>query len=156
MANKRKEIWTSLYSTYCDPNEAMDFSQGQRAITPLNKHCWDLMLHATLEFGKEHGRKVSIFLSARQWKTRVPSEEEMEAVMQLGDAGPMLVIVNENKCLGLKVANGSEFVSTGIVPDPNVHEHVIGEGLSIFFGPPCGILLQSDDLRGMKILILGH
>ena len=87
----------------------------------------------------------------------------MEAVMQLGDAGPlsipsifpyvegMPVIVNENKYLGLKVANGSEFVATGIVPDPNVSEHVVDEGLSIFFGPPYGVLLQSDDLRGLKI-----
>ena len=42
----------------------------------------------------------------------------------------MPVIVNQNKCLGLKVANGSEFVAKGIVPDPNVQEHVVDEGLS--------------------------
>jgi hypothetical protein len=111
-----------------------------------NKHRWDLTLHAVLEFGKEHGKKGSIFLSAHQWK-------EMEAVMQLGDSGAlsvpsifayvegMPVIVNQNKYLGLKVAKGSEFVAKGIVPDPNVQEHVVDEGLSIFFGPPCGILL---------------
>jgi hypothetical protein len=146
-----------------DPEAALDFSQGRRAITPLNKHRWDLTLHAVLEFGKEHGKKVSIFLSAHQWKTRVPSEKEMEAVMQLGDAGElsipsifayvegMPVIVNQNKYLGLKVVNGSEFVAMGIVPDANVQEHVVDEGLSIFFGPPCGIILQSKDLRGMRI-----
>ena len=33
--------------------------------------------------------KVSLFLSAHQWMTRVPSEEEVEAVMHLGDAGPL-------------------------------------------------------------------
>jgi len=67
--------------------------------------------------------------------------------MQLGDAGPlaipgifpyvegMPVIVNQDKCLGLKVANGSEFTAVGIVPDPNVQEHVVDEGLSIFFDP---------------------
>ena len=158
-----QEDMDKLNSICYDPKEAMDFSQGRRAITPLNKHRWDLTLHAALEFGKEHGRKVSIFLSAHLWKTRVPSEGEMEAVMQLGDAGPlsipsifpyvegMPVIVNENKYLGLKVANGSEFVATGIVPDPNVSEHVVDEGLSIFFDPPYGILLQSDDLRRLKI-----
>jgi hypothetical protein len=32
--------------------------------------------------------------------------------------------------------NLSEFTAMGIVPDPNVQEHVIDEGLSIFFGPP--------------------
>ena len=67
-----------LNSTCYDPKEVMDLSQ----------HRWDLTLYAALEFGKAHGRKVSIFLSAHQWKTRVPSEGEMEAVMQLGDAGP--------------------------------------------------------------------
>jgi hypothetical protein len=95
--------------------------------------------------------------------TRVPSEEEVEAIMQLGDAGPlpipsifpyvdgMPVIVNQNKYLGPKVANGSEFTAVGIVPDPNVQEHVVGEGLSIFFGPPCGILLQYQELRGVRV-----
>jgi hypothetical protein len=150
-------------NTCYDPETAMDFSQGRRAITPLNKHRWDLTLHAALEFGKEHSKKVSIFLSAHQWKNRVPSEEEMEAAMQLGDAGAlsvpsifayvegMPVIVNQNKYLGLKVANGSEFVAKGIVPDPNVQEYEVDEGLSIFFGPPSGILLQSAALRGLRI-----
>jgi hypothetical protein len=57
----------------------------------------------------------------------------------------MPVIVNENKYLGLIVANGSEFVATGIVPDPNVQEHVVDEGLSIFSGPPA----LWHPLRGM-------
>ena len=72
----------------------------------------------------EHGKMVSIFLSAHQWKTRVPSDEEMEAVMQLGDAGAlsipsifpyvegMPVIFNQNKYLGLKVAS--------VVNDPTI------------------------------------
>jgi hypothetical protein len=41
----------------------------------------------------------------------------------------MPVIVNQNKYVGLKVANGSEFTAVGIVPDPNVQEHVVDEGL---------------------------
>ena len=158
-----QEDMDKLNATCYDPQATMDFSQGRRGITPLNPHRWDLTLHAALEYGKEHGKKVSLFLSAHQWTTRVPSEEEMEAVMQLGDAGPlpipsifpyvegMPVIVNQNKYLGLKVANGSEFTAVGIVPDPNVQEHVVDEGLSIFFGPPCGILLQSQELRGVRV-----
>ena len=152
-----------INATCYDPQATMDFSQGRRGITPRNPHRWDLTLHATLEYGKEQGKKVSLFLSSHHWTTRVPSEEEVEAVMQLGDAGPlpipsifpyvegMPVIVNQNKYLGLKVANGSEFTAVGIVPDPNVQEHVVDEGLSIFFGPPCGILLQSQALRGVKV-----
>jgi hypothetical protein len=72
----------------------------------------------------------------------------MEAAMQLGDAGALSIsgifayvegmplIVNQSKYPGLKVANGSEFIPMGIVPVPNVQEHVVDEGLSIFFGPP--------------------
>jgi hypothetical protein len=71
-----------------------------------------------------------------------PSEEEVEAVMQLGDAGSLPIpsifpyvegmpfIVNQNKYLELKVANGSEFTAVGLVPDPNVQEHVVDEGLA--------------------------
>jgi len=82
----------TLNNTCYDPEAALDFPHGRRAITPLNKHRWDLTLHAVLEYGKEHGKRVSIFLSAHQWpKTRVPSEEEMEAVMQLGDAGALSI-----------------------------------------------------------------
>ena len=47
----------------------------------------------------------------------------------------MPVIINEKKYLGLKVANGSEFLATGIVVD---------EDLSIFFGPPCGNLMTCE------------
>ena len=101
-----------LNATCYDPQATMDFSQGQRGITPRNPHQWDLTLHAALEYGKEHGKKVSLFLSANQWTTRVPSEEEVEAVMQLGE---------------------------------------VDEGLSIFFGPPCGILLQSQGLQGVRV-----
>jgi hypothetical protein len=124
-------------NTCYDPQAAMDFSQGRRAITPLNKHRWDLTLHAVLEFGKEHGKKVSLFLSAHQWKTRVPSEEEMEAIMQLEDAGalslPSIIRIcrkHADQYLGLKVVNGFEFEAKGIVLVPNVQEHVVDEGLS--------------------------
>ena len=125
MANKRRKIWTSLIPAMI---------HKRPWIFPKDE---DLTLHAVLEFGKEHGKKVSLFLWARQWKTRVPSEEEMEAIMKLGDAGalslPSIILicrkhagqVNQNKYLGLKVANGSEFVAKGIMPVPNVQEHVV-------------------------------
>ncbi|KAH8659685.1 PIF1-like helicase-domain-containing protein [Ilyonectria robusta] len=67
------------------PDEKLDFTGGRRAIIPLNRHRWDLTLCAALAFGEEHGRKVSLFMSDHQWKTRMPSEEEMEAVVLLGD-----------------------------------------------------------------------
>ena len=84
-----QEDMDKLNATCYDPQAAMDFSQGRTGITPRNPHRWDLNLHAALQYGKEHDKKVSLFLSAHQWTTQVPSEEEVEAVMQLGDAGPL-------------------------------------------------------------------
>jgi hypothetical protein len=144
-----------------DPDKTLDFTEGRRAITPLNKHRWDMTLHAGLSFGKEHNQKVSIFLSAHSWKTRHPTDDEIEATMQMGDDGQlpipgmfiyaegMPVIVNQNKYLGLKVVNGSEFTAVGIIPDPTVQEHVVDDGVSIFLGPPSGILLQSSSTKDL-------
>jgi hypothetical protein len=125
MANKRRKIWTSLIPAMI---------HKRPWIFPKDE---DLTLHAVLEFGKEHGKKVSLFLSAHQWKTRVPSEEEMEAIMQLEDAGalslPGIIRIcrkHADQYLGLKVVNGFEFEAKGIVLVPNVQEHVVDEGLS--------------------------
>ena len=149
-----------------DPQQILDFSDGRRAITPLNKHRWSLTLHAAIEYGRLEGKKVSLFISDHQWKTRAPSADEMEAVMQFGDDGElpipgifpyvegMPVIVNQNKYVGLKVANGAEFTAVGIIPDPALEEHVADEGLSIFFGPPACIRLQSEALKDVQIVNL--
>jgi hypothetical protein len=160
-----REDMDALNKRY-DPQQTLDFSDGRRAITPLNKHRWSLTLHAAIEYGRTQGKKVSLFISDHHWKSRAPSADEMAAVMQLGDDGQlpipaifpyvegMPVIVNENKYLGLKVANGAEFTAVGIIPDPEVDEHVVDEGLSIFFGPPAGILLQSEALKDVQIVNL--
>ena len=39
----------------------------------------------------------------------------------------------------------------GIVPNLSLEEYVVDEGVSIFFGPPDGILLQSDALKDVQI-----
>ena len=73
----------------------------------------------------------------------------MNFFMQLGDAGPLPIPSIFPYVEGMPViVNHSEFT---VVPDPNVQEHVVDEGLSIFFGPPCGILLQSQELRGVRV-----
>ena len=45
------------------PEEALDFSDGGRAITPLNKHRWSLTLHAVVEYGRVQRKKVSLYVS---------------------------------------------------------------------------------------------
>jgi hypothetical protein len=162
---QNQEDMDALNKRY-DPQQTLDFSDGRRAITPLNKHRWSLTLHAAIEYGRIQGKKVSLFISDHKWTTRAPSEDEIAAVMQLGDEGElhipgifpyvegMPVIVNKNKYVTLKVANGAEFTAVGIIPDPDLEEHVVDEGLSIFFGPPAGILLQSEGLKDVQIVNL--
>ena len=62
----------------------------------------------------------------------------------------MPVIVNKNEYQRLKISNGSEFTAVGIVHGPGLEEHVVNERLSVFLGPPSGILLQSEDTAGLQ------
>jgi len=83
---QNQEDMDALNKRY-DPQQTLDFSDGRRAITPLNKHRWSLTLHAAIEYGRIQGKKVSLFISDHHWKTRAPSADEIEAVMQLGNDG---------------------------------------------------------------------
>src|ERR1700727_2639458 len=97
LATIRKPPWISLRAEEALHPET--HTGGTSPYTPLSNT-------TALEYDKS---TVTFFLSAHQWTTRVPSEEEVEAVMQLGDAGPlpipsifpyvegMPVIVNQNK-----------------------------------------------------------
>ena len=49
------------------------------------------------------------------------------------------------------MANGAEFTAVEIVPNLSLEEYVVDDGVSIFFGPPDGILLQSDALKDVQI-----
>nr|XP_036574257.1 DNA repair and recombination protein [Colletotrichum truncatum]KAF6780660.1 DNA repair and recombination protein [Colletotrichum truncatum] len=61
----------------------------------------------------------------------------------------MPVVINENKYMGLKVVNGAEFTAVGILHPPGVEEIIINDRLSIFLGPPSGIILQSEETNGL-------
>jgi ATP-dependent DNA helicase PIF1 len=151
-----------LQSRY-DPNTRFDFSNGRRAIIPVNRHRWDLTVHAALAYGEETGRHISLYLSAHKWESRVPSTSERTAAMLLGDEGQlnvpgmfpyiegMPVIVNANKYMGLKVANGAEFTAAGIIHPPGLEGTTIGENLTVFFGPPSGILLKSPTTEDIAV-----
>ncbi|KDN72074.1 putative conserved hypothetical protein [Colletotrichum sublineola] len=138
-----------------------DFSGGRRAVIPLNRHRWDLTLHAALAYSADTGRRMSIYLSKHKWESRIPTAAERKAAMLLGDEGKltaagifpyvegMPVVINENKYMGLKVVNGAEFTAAGILHPPGVEEIVVTGNLSIFLGPPSGILLRSEETTGL-------
>ncbi|GKT61135.1 putative conserved hypothetical protein [Colletotrichum tofieldiae] len=144
-----------------DKETKFDFSGGRRAVIPLNRHRWDLTLHAALAYSEDTGRKMSIYLSKHKWESRMPTLTERKAAMLLGDEGKlsaagmfpyvegMPVVINENKYMGLKVVNGAEFIAKGILHPPGLEEVVIGERLSVFLGPPSGIILESEETAGL-------
>ncbi|KAF6786401.1 DNA repair and recombination protein, partial [Colletotrichum musicola] len=143
------------------PDLTLDFTGGRRAIIPLNRHRWDMTLHAALAYSAETGRKMSLYLSGHKWESRVPGLEERTAAMLLGDGNNlpvagmfpyvegMPVVVNENKYMGLKVVNGAEFTAVKVLHPPGLEEIRISDQLSIFLGPPTGIVLRSKETTGL-------
>ena len=152
-------------------NGKIPYDDELRVITPLNRHRWDLNSQAVTMWAKRTGKKVSIFMSTHKWTTARPSEEEMMRAFEQGDdkycpipatftyADGMLVIVNENVYLGLKVVNGSIFQAAGIIPDPRhrpVRASIVVRdeqdpavpmseiNVNIYFAPPSAIILQSE------------
>ncbi|KAF6807891.1 hypothetical protein CPLU01_15746 [Colletotrichum plurivorum] len=120
----------------------------------------------SLDYNNATGKRLSIFLSDHQWKSRMPStteRTERTAAVLLGDEGKlpvpgmfpfvegMPVLVNVNKYMGLKVVNGSEYEAAGIILEPGVEEVVLSDHLSLFLGPPAGILLRSADTQHLSI-----
>ncbi|KAK2470194.1 hypothetical protein H9L39_18342 [Fusarium oxysporum f. sp. albedinis] len=63
----------------------------------------------------------------------------------------MPVVVNQNIYTGLKVVNGAEFGAYDFILDPNYPGLHLANDVTIHFGPPLGILLQSKGTKGLSI-----
>lgn len=66
----------------------------------------------------------------------------------------MPVVVNKNIYTGLKVVNGAEFTAADIIPDPKHPGYHLADDVTIHFGPPLGILLQSSDTASLAVPVL--
>ncbi|KAH6658784.1 hypothetical protein F5X68DRAFT_121597, partial [Plectosphaerella plurivora] len=66
----------------------------------------------------------------------------------------ILVIVNANMYISLKIVNGAEFTAVGIIYLLGLRELPLTDSISVFPGPPKGILLQSATTKGLRILRL--
>ncbi|KAF6804589.1 DNA repair and recombination protein, partial [Colletotrichum plurivorum] len=146
-----------------DANSKLDFRPGTRAIIPLNRHRWELSIHAMLAFSKNVGRPLTIFISGHEWTSRVPTNEERTAALLLGDEAKltipgvfpyvegMPVVVNVNKYMGLKVVNGAEFEAVGIITEPGTEEILLDDHIRLCIGPPAGILLRSEATKDLAL-----
>ncbi|KAJ6436144.1 c2h2 type zinc finger domain-containing protein [Purpureocillium lavendulum] len=139
------------------------FHNGLRAITPLNRNRWALNMEAVVDWARFHKRHIAIFVSTHTWRNGTVSQNTIAQTIGQGDdsackvpgiffyAQGMPVVVNKNIYTGLKVVNGAEFTAVDIVPDPNHPGYYLADGVTIHFGPPLGILLQSKETEALAI-----
>ncbi|KAM5344579.1 hypothetical protein ACJ41O_013114 [Fusarium nematophilum] len=139
------------------------FKAGLRAITPLNRNRWSLNMEALIDWARFHRRHISIFISTHTWRSRALSQLEVAQTIEQGDnssckipgvffyARGMPVIVNKNTYTGLRVVNGAEFTAVDVIPDPKFPGYYLADNVTIHFGPPLGILLESQDTKDLAI-----
>ncbi|GJC89504.1 hypothetical protein ColLi_12342 [Colletotrichum liriopes] len=137
------------------PNARLDFSEGRRAIIPLNRHRWDLTLHAAIApAGVAIPGRAQVGVTGAHGRgedggNAAGDENGLAAAGIFPYIEGMPVVVNENRYMGLKVVNGAEYTATGVVHPPGLEEVVANEKVSIFLGPPSGILLENKETRGL-------
>jgi hypothetical protein len=66
-------------------------------------------------------------------------------------AQDMPLVVNKTIYTGLKIVNGAEFTAVDVIPDPKYPGYHLADDATIYFGPPLGILLQSNETKGVTI-----
>lgn len=152
----------SLNANIVDRSQ-ITFHSGLRAITPLNRTRWALNMEAVVGWARFHRRHISIFVSTHTWRSGLPPQNVIARTIGQGDdsackvpgvffyAQGIPVVVNKNIYTGLKVVNGAEFTAMDVILDPNHPGHYLAHDVTIHFGPPLGILLQSKDTEAFAI-----
>jgi hypothetical protein len=142
------------------------FSNSLRAITPLNRNRWSLNMEAVVEWARFNKRYISVFVSTHTWRSAGLSQNEIAQAVEQGDNSKckvpgiffytqgMPVVVNKNIYTGLKVVNGAEFTAADIIPDPRYPGYYLADDVTIHFGLPLGILLQSKETAGLAVPVL--
>ena len=152
-----------LLNTKLVDRSQISFHDGLRAITPLNRNRWNLNMEAVVDWARFHGRHISIFVSTHTWRGVTVSQDQVAQTIEHGDdsnckvpgvlfyAQGMPVVVNSNIYTGLKVVNGAEFTAADVIPDPRYPGYHLADDVTIHFGPPLGILLQSTETQSLTI-----
>ncbi|KAI1289116.1 hypothetical protein F5Y03DRAFT_378387 [Xylaria venustula] len=154
-----------LLNTKLVDRSQITFNSGLRAIIPLNRNRWSLNMEAVVDWARFYKRHILIFVSMHTWRC-TPSQDELARTIEQGDdsnckvpgiffyAQGMPVVINKNIYTGLKVVNGAEFTAANIIPDPKYLGYHLADDVTIHFGPPLGILLQSTETKNLTILSL--
>ncbi|KAM4064312.1 PIF1-like helicase [Hirsutella rhossiliensis] len=139
------------------------FHDGLRAITPLNRTRWALNMEAVVGWARFNQRHIRIFVSTHTWRSGTLSPDIVARTIGQGDdsackvpgvlfyAQGIPVVVNKNIYTGLKVVNGADFTAVDVIIDPNHPGYCLADDVTIHFGPPLGILLQSEETKALAI-----
>ncbi|KAK4074905.1 hypothetical protein Purlil1_12836 [Purpureocillium lilacinum] len=132
---------------------------GITVVTPLNRNRWNLNMEASLAFQMQQRSMMRIFISEHRWKDGVPTEEEAVMILNQGDDSAipvpavfmfvpgMPVVVNHNAYQGLKVTNGGGYTAVEVILDKAYPGHRVAADMTIHFGPPAGLILESETTR---------
>ncbi|KAI0967095.1 hypothetical protein F4678DRAFT_483481 [Xylaria arbuscula] len=63
----------------------------------------------------------------------------------------MPMVINKNIYTGLKVVNRAKFTAANIIPNSKYLGYHLADNITIHFGPPLGILLQSTETKNLTI-----
>jgi hypothetical protein len=137
---------------------------GITVVTPLNRNRWNLNMEATLAFQVQQRSMMRTFISEHRWRDGLPTEEEATMILNQGDDSAipvpavfmfvpgMPVVVNHNTHQGLKLVNGASYTAVEAVLDEAHPGHQISTDMTVHFGPPAGIILESETTRDFHFI----
>ncbi|KAH7248159.1 hypothetical protein B0J15DRAFT_400634 [Fusarium solani] len=120
-------------------------------------------MEAVADWARFNKRHISIFVSTHTWRSGTLSQNEIARTIEQGDdsnckvpsvffyAQGMPVVVNKNIYTGLKIVNGAEFTAADVIPGPKSPGYHLADDITIHFGPPLSILLQSRETKDLAV-----
>ncbi|KAM4055585.1 PIF1-like helicase [Hirsutella rhossiliensis] len=114
--------------------------QDRTDLNLLNsRNRWNLNMEASLAFRVQQRSTMRIFISEHKWKEELPTEEEAIMILNQGDdsAIPVPAVFIERR----------ELLGGGGHCRQGVPGHRISADMTIHFGPPAGIILESETTR---------
>ncbi|KJK73761.1 hypothetical protein H634G_10966 [Metarhizium anisopliae BRIP 53293] len=154
-----------LFNSRCyQEGRRIPWETGITVVTPLNRNRWNLNMEASLAFRIQQRSTMRIFMSEHKWKGGLPTEEEATMMLNQGNDSAipvpavfmfvpeMPVVMNCNTLQGLKLVNRASYTAVEVILDKSYPGHRISAGLTIHFGPPAGILLESETTKDFQFV----
>ncbi|KAM4063530.1 PIF1-like helicase [Hirsutella rhossiliensis] len=110
--------------------------QDRTDLNLLNsRNRWNLNMEASLAFRVQQRSTMRIFISEHKWKEELPTEEEA------------IMILNQGDDSAIPVPAVFIYSAVEVIVDKAYPGHRISADMTIHFGPPAGIILESETTR---------